>query len=338
MEARSVIPLVRPSIPPPAEWLHFYEESSRVGIFSNFGPCERRATFTLSELTNKTAVLVSSGTAAVQAIAATCTKDGARIAVPDFTFAATKNAVEMTGRKAVIAPCNHFGLPVHDWLAGHSADFDAFVVTAPFGCHPDFKYYDGLAHAMSKQVFYDCAGGWGIDFSSTANPIAISFHATKNLPIGEGGAVLFGLVDERSEMAKMVINFVGPRGFNGKLSEVHAAILCAQLEPKNLLAAEQRAIHRKTLLGIYAANCERLEARTFSSGAPSLCAFIDRRMKPQEIIDTLGAHGVSAKRGYWPLMASHPETHVDLSGVVVLPSAVTVKEAEQIAMLINAKG
>jgi dTDP-4-amino-4,6-dideoxygalactose transaminase len=333
------IPLVRPAIPPPEEWLPFYEDSRRSGQFSNFGPCEQRATFTLSEITQKTAVLVSSGTAAVQALVVACTPELARVAVPDFTFTATRNAVEMARRKVVIAPCDRHGLPRGDWLTAKAADFESLIVTAPFGCHPNFAYYDELGKKLGKGVIYDCAGGWGLDFSATHNPVAISFHATKNLPIGEGGAALFDR-DEgvRPTKAKNAINFMGGYGFNGKMSEVHAAILCAQLTPKNLLAAEQRALHRKTLLSVYEFHCDRLDSGIFNTGAPSLCAFVDKKMQAEEVVRAANASSVAAKRGYWPLVGGHPETHFDLSQVVVLPAAVTVKEAEHIATWINAKG
>lgn len=328
-----MIPLVRPEIPAPEEWLTYYQASRDGGQYSNFGPCERLATERLRALTGRHVVLTSSGTASLQAILAPQTAfapPGTKVGVPDFTFAATDVAVRMVGFSPVVMPCGADGLPLVSWVESQAPRF--FIVTAPFGCDPHFERYDDIAQRTGRHVFYDCAGGWGLDFRRTANPVAISFHATKNLPIGEGGAVLFAFAEEVGP-TKMAINFVGANGFNGKMSEIHAAILCAQLEPKNLLRAEQRTAHRKVIIGAYTARCDRL--RAFATGVPSLCTFVDTKEKPQEIIEACSAAGIASKRGYWPLIGSHQETHADLVSVVALPSAVTLAEVDHITSIIN---
>lgn len=325
------IPLVRPEIPLPEDWLTYYAMSKSEGQFSNHGPCERLATEQLDKLTSKHTVLCSSGTAALQAIIVACVPRYSYVGVPDFTFAATERAVRMAGCQPVILPCDRNGLPLIKDES--SRRYSHFVVTAPFGCDPMFEVYDRIARIDEKSVIYDCAGGHGLQFDRTINPVAISFHATKNLPIGEGGAALFSAVSPVLR-ARSAINFVGDYGFNGKMSELHAAVLCAQLEPRNLLRAEQRGAHRKAIIAAYAAQCDRLIPR-FSRGAPSLCAFVDALGDPDSIVGACAKAGIAAKRGYWPLMANLPDTDNDLRNVVCLPSSVTFAEVEEITAVIR---
>lgn len=329
------IPLVRPYIPQPEEWLTFFQKSRDAGVFSNFGPCERLATTRLNEVTGKSCVLTSSGTAALQAIIVECTGKDEVVAIPDFTFRATHSAVRCAGHNSYAIACGYNGLPHEDSLVGGRNFFDAFVVTAPFGSDPEFERYDAIADRIDRPVFYDCAGGWGLDFRRTKNPVAISFHATKNLPIGEGGAVLLADEDE-TWLTRPHINFAGDYGFNGKMDEIHAAILLAQLQPANLLYAAQRTLHLKTMMKFYMDKCPSLDS-AFSDGAPSLCA-VGYEGYAAELIKHLNAAGIMAKRGYYPLLAGRSGSDPGLFKVVCLPAAVSVDEAHYIATKINEFG
>ncbi len=323
------IPLVRPYIPAPEEWVPFYEMSRKAGQYSNFGPCEQAATVRLNEVTGKNCLLTSSGTAALQAIIKASL--AGMIAIPDFTFEATRSAVFGASRGVHIAPCGFDGLPDVDYLDKNRAMFDYFVVTAPFGSDPEFERYDALAEEISRPVVYDCAGGWGLDFSRTKNPVAISFHATKNLPIGEGGAVLLDKGDS-IDGCKAAINF-GPGGFNGKMSEVHAAILLAQLQPHNLRVAEQRSYHRIQMLGLYCDLCPKITG-SFCDGAPSLCA-VTYDGDVQNLLKYLNGWRIATKRGYWPFMSLISYSDPELANTVCLPSAVTADEVRYISSKIN---
>lgn len=329
------IPLVRPYIPPPEEWLPFYQKSRDAGVFSNFGPCERLATARLNEVTGKNCVLTSSGTAALQAIIVECTGRGEVVAVPDFTFQATQRAVHCAGQDSCAIACGYDGLPDTQYLTFYRSFFSSFVVTAPFGSDPEFERYDSLAKKIDRPVFYDCAGGWGLDFRRTKNPVAISFHATKNLPIGEGGAVLFADESEAAS-AKPRINFVGHKGFNGKMDEIHAAILLAQLQPANLRQAEQRVSHVKAMIRFYIDKCPNLDS-AFSDGAPSLCA-VGYAGNVEVLVSHLNAAGIAAKRGYWPLLRGCAKSDPGLSRVVCLPAVVSATEALHIAAKVNELG
>ncbi len=325
-----MVPLVRPYIPSPEEWLPFYEKSRKAGQYSNFGPCEQAATQRLNDITGKNCLLTSSGTAALQSIVGASFFDV--VAVPDFTFRATLSAVIGCSVANSTTPCGEDGLPQENWLLKHANSFSGFVVTAPFGSDPKFELYDEISDEIGRPVVYDCAGGWGLNFSRTKNPVAVSFHATKNLAIGEGGAIL---LDKAVSVGPYMdcINFKGMVGFNGKMSEIHAAILQAQLQPHNLRAAEQRLSHRRLITAFYIEKCPKIEA-SFSDGAPSLCAVIYAG-DPEKLINHLARHCVTAKRGYWPMLVGWDTTDESLSRVVCLPSDVTFAEAEDIAKLIN---
>jgi dTDP-4-amino-4,6-dideoxygalactose transaminase len=112
-----------------------------------------------------------------------------------------------------------------------NAKFDAFIVVQPFGYKLDFARFDQLSHDLGKPVIYDCAAGFDFE-SHTTNAVCYSLHATKNLPVGEGGLISFAS-EFYCRRARMLANFdfddnrepISGHGMNAKMDELHAPIL-----------------------------------------------------------------------------------------------------------------
>ncbi len=145
----------------------------------------------------KHAVAVSNGTVALElALKALGIGVGDEVIVPDLTFIATANAVLNVGAKPVFAdvredtytidpdsilelvnPRTKAIIPVH--LYGHPADMDEIMEIAE-----DYKLYviEDAAQAHGAEVR-------GVKVGSIGHVGCFSFYATKNMTMGEGGAL-----------------------------------------------------------------------------------------------------------------------------------------------------
>jgi dTDP-4-amino-4,6-dideoxygalactose transaminase len=192
---------------------------------------------------DRACVAVNSGTSGLHlGLLSSGVKAGDEVIVPSFTFAATANAVALTGATPVFADidADDFCLspeaieaaitertvgvtPVH--LYGHPAKMDAILAVA--GKH-------GI------QVFEDAAQAHGASLNGT--PVGafgsfamFSLYPTKNMTSGEGGMVSVANGDierllrlyRNQGMEKQYHNEVV--GFNNRMTDIHAAIGRVQL-------------------------------------------------------------------------------------------------------------
>lgn len=340
-----MIPLIRPLVPPPPEWLPQYEASARAGVFSNFGPCFDRAVAMLSA--HSPTLPVANGTVALEVILQASLWPGARVAVPDFTFTASVSAIRRVGMVPVIAPVDRktWALSL-DALAAHLEDFDAILVVSPFGYHVDVPAYDRFGDDHQKGVLYDFAGGWGMPFH-TLNPVAFSFHATKNLGIGEGGAAQFWWSHEFAK-AKSLINFSfdetrfpwASDAMNGKLDELHCAILCAHLGNVKRIA-DRIAVKRARHLH-YADRLPNFEFSPKAQAGSPYTVVMGGVRNPEQVVSAGLTAGITFRRSYWPLMSdAFPElprigvADPFFRSCVALPSDLDDNEFEQVVAFLK---
>lgn len=188
-------------------------------------------------------VAVNSGTAALHlGLLAAGVGRGDEVIVPSFTFAATANAVALTGAtptfvdidaqtfclspeavSAAIGPRTVGIMPVH--LYGHAAPMTAIQQLAD---RHGLMIFEDSAQAHLGRVGARPVGTFGA-FG------AFSFYPTKNMTAGEGGM----LTCESSDFARTV-NLLRNQGmesryaneiigFNARMSDIHAAIGRVQL-------------------------------------------------------------------------------------------------------------
>lgn len=188
-------------------------------------------------------IALNSGTSALHlAFLAAGVGPGDEIIVPSFSFAATANAVSLTGATPVFAEIeiDHFALdpkaaeaaitprtrgimPVH--LYGHPADMKAFSQIAE---KHKLTLFEDAAQAHAATVAGRPVGAW-----STA--ASFSFYPTKNMTSGEGGMIVTDSA-EVERLARMLRNQGMERryenevvGFNTRMTDIHAAIGRVQL-------------------------------------------------------------------------------------------------------------
>jgi dTDP-4-amino-4,6-dideoxygalactose transaminase len=211
------------------------------------------------------ALLTPSGTAALELAALLADlKPGDEVIMPSFTFVSTANAVVLRGARPVfvdirrdtlnlderlveplVTPRTRAILPVH--YAGVGCEMDAILAVA--GRH-GLEVVEDNAHGLFGTYRGRPLGGFG-------GLAAQSFHETKNISCGEGGALVIN--DERYAERAEILREKGTnrsRMFRGLVdkytwvdvgssalpSDILAAFLYAQLEARATIQAKRRRI------------------------------------------------------------------------------------------------
>lgn len=181
-------------------------------------------------------VAVNSGTSGLHlGLLAHGVGPGDEVIVPAFTFAATVNAIFLTGATPVFADIDPDTFTVDPAKIAEvvSVNTRAVMLVHLFG-HPA-EIPDGF----SGSIFEDAAQAHGADIAgvpvgSFGEFAMFSFYPTKNMTAGEGGMVVTS--PERAEAVRSLRN-QGMRvqyenelvGFNNRMTDIHAAIGRVQL-------------------------------------------------------------------------------------------------------------
>jgi dTDP-4-amino-4,6-dideoxygalactose transaminase len=258
----------RPSLPDTGAIERHLAHSRRARWLSNGGPCWRRLRDALAERTGACCVPVASGTAGLMAAIAAVrsaapARDGAREALlPSFTFPATAQAAiwaGLTPRLLDVDPDDwHLDADRLERELRERGDAVALVLAvSSFGTPPppaQRRRWERACRDAGVPLVVDSAAGFGavaadgVPIAAQGDVEVVSFHATKPLAIGEGGAV-FTRDPALCERIELAVNFgLGadrraqlPLGLNAKMSELHAATGLAALETFDAELAARRA-------------------------------------------------------------------------------------------------
>ena len=191
----------------------------------------------------KYAVATSNGTAALHtALATLSVNPGDEVIVPAFTFVATASCVLHQDAIPVFADIDPdtFNTDPADVRRKITDRTKAIIVVHLFGHPANMDEISEIAKEHGVYVLEDCAQSIGALYNNrkvgTIGDIAaFSFYATKNMTTGEGGMVVTnrGGLDEEARMVRnhgevKRYNYVR-LGYNYRMTEVQAAIGCAQL-------------------------------------------------------------------------------------------------------------
>lgn len=213
------------------------------------------------------AICVSNGTVAIQlALTAYNIGEGDEVIMPNLSFIATANATLHCGAKPVFADIDPDNLcidpraiealitnrtkaimPVH--LYGHPAQMDAIIEIAN---RHGLWVIEDAAEAHGATVNGKRVGSWG-------NCATFSFYGNKNITTGEGGMITTDDEDFYNRcrylrdhaMSKEKRYWHTAPGFNFRMTNIQAAIGCAQLERVNDFMTKRELIFNwyKTHLG-----------------------------------------------------------------------------------------
>jgi dTDP-4-amino-4,6-dideoxygalactose transaminase len=294
------------------------------------GPAGRRVEERLAELTGcGRALLTTSCSHAMElALLALGVGPGQEVICPSFTFASTANAALRVGARPVFAEIEErsLGLDPEDVERRLTPRTSVLLPVHYAGVAPDMEALLDIARRRGLRVVEDAAQGiaasWrGRALGSLGDAGCLSFHETKNLSCGEGGALLVSDPDlaKRAEIARekgtnRAAFFRGEvdkytwvaEGSSYVLSDALAAILDVQLDKLGAIQgrrAEVVARYRAGLGDWAAREGVRLPAE-LPEREPNHHIFYLLYPEParrDRAMAALRAHGVMATFHYIPL-------------------------------------
>lgn len=251
MIAPKLIPLSKPHLE--GREIEYLKDCLAGGAISGDGPYTQRCSEFLSRIYGSPALLVHSCTAALEMAALLIgLEPGDEVIMPSFTFVSTANAVVLRG-----------GVPVFVDIRPDTANIDEKLIEAAItprtraifpihyaGVSAEMDKINALARSHGLFVVEDAAQGYGSSYKgrplgTLSHLGCLSFHVTKNIVSGEGGAILLNdpsMVDRanyirekgtnrtqflRREVAKYEWLDLGSSYLP---SDLIAAVLLAQLE------------------------------------------------------------------------------------------------------------
>lgn len=306
----------------------------------------------------KKALLTTSATHALEMSAILCDiNPGDEVIMPSFTFVSTANAFVLRGAKIVFVDVNPDTMNIDESLvekavtnktkaivvvhyAGVSCDMDAIMQIA--NKHNLFVVEDAAQAVMSKYKgkYLGTIGHFG----------CLSFHETKNITCGEGGALLIN--DKKFVERAEVIREKGTnrsKFWRGEIdkytwidigssylpSELNAAFLYAQLEKAEDITAKRREIYEMYSEGLRSLGTKGLvEFQKIPEYAGHNAHLFYIKLKNLEerekMIEYLRTKGVYATFHYIPL---HSSPYGESCGRFFSNDVHTTKESERLLRL-----
>jgi perosamine synthetase len=307
------------------------------------------------------ALAVSNGTVAIHlALDALGIGEGDEVIVPDLTFAASINAVIYTGATPVIAdvtkdtwtldpaevrklitPLTKAIMPVH--LYGHPCDMDELMA---------------IAEEYNLFVVEDCAEALGALYKGRhvgtfGHAATFSFFGNKTITTGEGGMVLFKNDEDYEKaailrdhgMSKQKRYWHDMVGYNYRMTNLQAAIGCAQLEKLDDFVSAKRRMAAYYNQGLSSQpNIVLPPEKEWAFNGYWLYTCIiepDEDIRRDELIERLTKNGVETRPVFYPLHVMPPYKKYVKSGQrfpvtdylstngISFPSSVNITKEEQ---------
>lgn len=320
MSAKKPIYVTQPTLAPLEDVTNLLQGVWESGVMTHNGPLVQRFEKEFAEFSGlKQAVAVSNGTIAIQMAIRALELKGEIITTP-FTFVATVNAILWEGCTPVFADIDPETLnidpsKIEDKITSNTV---AIMPVHVFGNPCDVEAIQYIAEKHKLKVIYDAAHAVGVNYKGKSlfrygDISATSFHATKMLNTAEGG----GCITDNDEWdAKLrAIRFFGYNekkdvvcnGFNGKMTEVHAAIGLANLRYL------QRALNdRKHKYAIYREQLEAAAHLSFQKINENCNYSYFPVVLPSEAITlriqtALTEAGYVPRRYFWPSVNTYTE-------------------------------
>ncbi|HSM05495.1 MAG TPA: DegT/DnrJ/EryC1/StrS family aminotransferase [Longimicrobiales bacterium] len=300
-------------------------------------------------------VVVSNGTTAIHlAFLALDIRPGDEVIVPGFCFLAAANVALHMGAVPVFAEVDEASwcLDPTDVERRITPRTRAIVPVHTYGNVCDMSALSAVADARDVPVVEDAAEALGSSHrgrpaGTTGLMGTFSFQATKTITTGEGGAVATAdpaLAERmrlyRSHGMSTTRYMHDVPGHNFRLTNLQAALGCAQLEELDRIEAERRRVHRRYLEGL--SGRDGVRPQGFDPEVdPVLWAFavrLDEDLFPQGrdgVMRELARHGIETRPGFYPASAMDiysvgplPVSEAVGRSVLVLPTFPTLTDAE----------
>jgi perosamine synthetase len=300
------------------------------------------------------ATSASNGTTALQmAYLALGLRPGDEVVVPGFGFLAAANVAIHMGASPVFCEVDPdtWCMRAQDVVAVLSERTRAIVAVHTYGNMCEMDSILALARERGLPVIEDAAEAFGSRYNGrhagTLGTVGTySFQATKTITTGEGGMVVTD--DEALTQVMTLYRNHGLRrrghywhdvpGYNFRLTNIQAAMGCAQLEQLDAILAERRRVaarykaHLSALPGIIQQRFpENVDAVVWA-----IAVRLDPKFYPQgrdQVMDQMSAANIETRPGFYPPTAmqfydcpSLPVCEGIAATVISLPSFSTLSD------------
>ncbi len=241
--------------------------------FLTCGPTVKEAEKKLCNITGaKYAVLISSGTAALHAACyAAGIKEGDEVITTPITFAASSNCVIYCGGKPVFADIDPdtYNISPESILSKITPATKAVIAVDFTGQAAELEKIRNICNEHNLTFIEDAAHSLGTKYNgipvgNIADMTTFSFHPVKTCTAGEGGAIMtnndeiynyltlfraHGITRERCLMDNAPEgNWYYQQielGYNYRISDIQAALLCSQLNKLNAFAERRKELVKR---------------------------------------------------------------------------------------------
>lgn len=305
--------VTQPTLAPLAEVTALLEGVWSSGVMTHNGPLVQRfERECVEQLGLSRIVAVSNGTIAIQMAIRALELEGEIITTP-FTFVATVNAILWERCTPVFVDIDPETLNIdpEKIAAAITSKTVAIMPVHVFGNPCEVERIQAIADQHGLKIIYDAAHAVGVNYNGQAllnygDISATSFHATKMLNTAEGG----GCVAKTAELHQRLkeIRFFGyddtkdvvRNGFNGKMTEVHAAIGIANLRylPDALAKRKEKyELYKSLLQGCADLKFQRINGSSNYSYFPVVFSSEALLLKVEQ---RLQADGIIPRRYFYP--------------------------------------
>lgn len=309
------IPVMRPQLAPYPILRPYLERIDDNRYYSNHGPLVREFEARLDSyfgVARGHSATVANGTTALSAaLLAVGAKPGSICLVPSWTFVASAAAIWTANLRP-----RFIDVSFDDWMISPNQilmrsdlhEVGAVMPVSAFGIPLDTQAWDAFSAQTGIPVVIDAAAAFdtlhSIGRASPAKtPMMISFHATKIFGAGEGSAIV-STDAELITRVRQICNFGvwDPTdgqllGYNGKMSEYHAAIGLATLDGWSARRLEVLRVTRKYCRELSALPEASLSPQ-FGEGWLSCYCNVHVRGDVPRIIRQLAERGIETRR-WW---------------------------------------
>jgi dTDP-4-amino-4,6-dideoxygalactose transaminase len=259
------IPFLTPRLPDPTLVARDYREIFEAGTFTNSGPFESRFSAELVRWIGRDVeiAVTANATVGIQLACKTLFHPGRTLVpVASFTAAAVPLALIWSGFEPVLIDIEPGTWQpdlrmVEQFLRREHHNVAGILLTSTFGtANTSVDDWEALAAHYGLPLVIDSAPGfaseypWGEPLGSRGHCEIFSFHATKTMAIGEGGAVasrdhsLIRQIDQLKNFGFDVERKSQGVGQNGKLPELASAMGLRQLDVFKDRLAQRKDVYR----------------------------------------------------------------------------------------------
>jgi dTDP-4-amino-4,6-dideoxygalactose transaminase len=241
------------------------------------------------------------------------------VIVPSFTFSASVHALVWNRLTPVFVDIDPRTLTLDPEAveAAVSKDTSAIMSVNIFGTPPDLGGLEAVARRHHLRLLCDTAQGFGTLYDgrwpgSFGDAEVLSFHASKVLPTGEGGAIVTNDA-ETARLLRLAINFGNPGsgdcelvGLNGKMMEWSALLGLEGLETIEQDLAARRSLwqaYQRRLGGIPGVTTPQLPPGATTANGQNVAILVESGefgLTRDELEQVLVAEGIECKKYFDP--------------------------------------